>query len=87
MFYLRIIYRGLNRLESDMPALAIYKDRKYKVTWLGVAKSGEFKGQRRARITPIGSYAALWVDAREIEFIDSTGPGRAGKEAAAGKDE
>jgi hypothetical protein len=57
-----------------MPALAIYKDRKYKVTWLGVAKSGEFKGQRRARISPIGSYASLWVPADQIEFIDSPSP-------------
>jgi hypothetical protein len=67
-----------------MPALALYKDRKYRVTWLGTVKYGEFKGQRRARISPVGTCGAIWVNASEIKFIDN--PPRAGK-AKAGKDE
>jgi hypothetical protein len=54
-----------------MPALAIYQERKWKVTWLGSPTSGEFKGQRRARLQQVGTGHVEWVDARAIQFIDN----------------
>lgn len=71
-----------------MPALAKYKEHTYKVTWLGEAKHGPHKGERRARLVPLVKGAgAFWCDAREITFVDTPPAKAGGKMASAGKDE
>jgi hypothetical protein len=62
-----------------MAGLAKYRDRLYRVKWLGTVQYGEFKGKKRAHLVPLDKGSEVWVGGEEFTFVEYVPKGERGK--------